>query len=227
MNILAVIAHPDDEVLGSGGTLCKLANQGHAVYTCVLCAAADARHNRPPLEVFHEEVAEAHATIGIKDTIGYEFKNIQFNVIPHLEAVKAVEAAILKFEPEWVFTHHPGDLNVDHRVCYEATMAAIRLPQRLSSNLPPTLIKKIFLMEVLSSTDWTTALDPAFRPNCHVDITNTFDKKMQALRCYANALKPPPHPRSEANIAAHANLRGAEVGLDKAEAFFVVRDLLI
>ncbi len=227
MNILVVIAHPDDEVLGGGGTLRKLANEGHDIYTCVLCATADARHDRPSLKAFNKEVEKAHQTIGIKDTFNYEFKNIQFNVIPHLEVVQAIESALLKFKPEWIFTHHPGDLNIDHRVCYEATMAAVRLPQRMSTDLPPTLIKKIFLMEVLSSTDWTTALEPAFRPTCYVDIKDTFDQKMQALHCYANALKPFPHPRSEQNIEAHARLRGSEVGFHMAEAFFVVRDLIV
>jgi LmbE family N-acetylglucosaminyl deacetylase len=227
LNILAIIAHPDDEVLGSGGTLRKLANQGHDVYTCVLCAAADARHGRPPLDVFREEVAEAHRIIGIKDTLGFEFENIKFNVIPHLSVVKAVEEALLRFTPEWIFTHHPGDLNVDHRVCYEATMAAVRLPQRMSTDLPSTMIKKIFLMEVLSSTDWTSAVDIPFRSNCHVDISDSFEDKMRALRCYANALKPDPHSRSEVNIEAHARLRGAEVNVAMAEAFFVVRDLIL
>ncbi len=227
MNILAIIAHPDDEVLGCGSTLRKLANQGNDVYTGVLCMAAGARHDRPPLDVFKDEVDEAHRIIGIRDTLGFEFENIKFNVIPHLDIVKAVEEALKRFRPEWVFTHHPGDLNVDHRVCYEATMAALRLPQRLSTDLPATMIKKVFLMEVLSSTDWTTALDTAFRPNCHVDISKTFEDKMRALRCYANALKPAPHARSEGNIEAHARLRGAEVNVVMAEAFFVVRDLIL
>lgn len=227
MNVLAIIAHPDDEVLGGGGTLRKLANEGHDVYTCVLCATADARHDRPPLEVFREEVAEAHRIIGIKDTLGFEFQNIRFNAVPHLDMVKAIEEAILRFRPDWVFTHHPGDLNVDHRVCYEATMAAVRLPQRMSTDLPMTMIRKIFLMEVLSSTDWTTPVDTPFRSNCHVDISSTFEDKMRALRCYANALKPDPHSRSEANIEAHARMRGAEVNVEKAESFFVVRDLIL
>lgn len=193
----------------------------------MLCAAAEARHDRPPLEVFNAEVAEAHSIIGIKESLGFHFENIRFNVAPHLEVVKAVEQAIRRFEPEWIFTHHPGDLNVDHRVCYEAAMAAVRLPQRLSTDLPPTMIKKIFLMEVLSSTDWTTAVDIPFRPNCYVDISATFDDKMRALRCYANAFKPAPHSRSERNIEAHARVRGAEVHVPMAEAFSVVRDLIV
>jgi LmbE family N-acetylglucosaminyl deacetylase len=225
MNILIVIAHPDDEVLGCGGTIRKLADEGHTIYTCVLCAPADARHNRPDLMEFHQAVQEAEKLIGIKDSIKYEFKNIQFNTVPHLDMVKAIEAALLKFAPEWIFTHHPGDLNIDHRICYEACMAAIRLPQRLSRMISPTLIKRVFLFEVLSSTDWNSPIGLAFQPNSFFDVKNTFDTKMQALRYYGNALQPFPHSRSEENIKALATLRGAEVGIAMAEAFCLVRDL--
>ncbi len=225
MNILFIIAHPDDEVLGCGGTLCKLADEGHDIYTCVLCAPADARHERPDLKSFQEAVEEAEKVIGIKDSIKYEFKNIQFNTVPHLEMVKAIEAAIVKFKPEWIFTHHPSDVNIDHRICYEASMAAVRLPQRFSKDMSPTLIKKIFLFEVLSSTDWSPPIGLAFQPNCFFDVKKTFDTKMQALGYYGNALKPFPHSRSRENIKALANLRGAEVGIEMAEAFCLIRDL--
>ncbi len=227
MNILLIIAHPDDEVLGCGGTLRKLADEGHDIYTCVLCAPADARHGRPDLTQFKEIVEKAEDLIGIKDSLKYEFKNIQFNTVPHLEMVKAIEAAIVKFKPEWVFTHHPSDVNIDHRVCYEASMAAIRLPQRLSKDMPVTLIKKIFLFEVLSSTDWAPSIGLAFQPNCYFDITKTFATKMQALEYYDSALKPFPHSRSRENIKALATLRGAEVSIEMAEAFCLIRDLYL
>ena len=225
MNILFIIAHPDDEVLGCGGTLRKLADEGHDIYTCVLCAPADARHERPDLKSFQGAVEEAEKVIGIKDSIKYEFKNIQFNTVPHLEMVKAIEAAIVKFKPEWIFTHHPSDVNIDHRICYEASMAAVRLPQRFSKDMSPTLIKKIFLFEVLSSTDWSPPIGLAFQPNCFFEVKKTFDTKMQALGYYGNALKPFPHSRSRENIKALANLRGAEVGIEMAEAFCLIRDL--
>ena len=225
MNILLVIAHPDDEVLGCGGTIRKLADEGHDIYTCVLCAPADARHERPDLKSFQDAVQKAESAIGVKDSLKYEFKNIQFNTVPHLEIVKAIEAAIVKFKPEWVFTHHPSDLNIDHRVCYEAGMAAIRLPQRFSKDISSTMIKKVFLFEVLSSTDWNPPIGLAFQPNCFFDVKKTFEQKIQALGYYGNALKPFPHSRSLENIKALANLRGAEVGIEMAEAFCLIRDL--
>jgi LmbE family N-acetylglucosaminyl deacetylase len=225
LNVLAVIAHPDDEVLGCGGTLLRLADAGHRIHTCVLCGNAEARHGRAALAAFREEVARAHAVLGIADSMAFEFENIRFNVVPHLEMVQAVEQAIAAFRPEWLFTHHPGDLNVDHRICYEATMAAARLPERGSTDLPPSLIRRVYLMEILSSTDWTTSVDVPFQPNSHFDVSATFERKMRALECYAGALKEPPHPRSARNVEAHARYRGAQVGLEMAEAFHLVRDV--
>ena len=149
MNILAVVAHPDDELLGCGATLKRLADAGHSVYSVVLCAPADARHNRPSIDRLQEVSQKAAKAVGIRDSLHYEFPNIKFNAVPHLDMVQAIEKAILKFRPEWIFTHHAGDLNIDHRICYETTMAAVMLPQRLSHDLPPTMIRRVFLFEVV------------------------------------------------------------------------------
>jgi LmbE family N-acetylglucosaminyl deacetylase len=171
-------------------------------------------------------VAEkASRLVGISESAGYDFKNIEFNTVPHLEMVRAIEAAILRFKPEWIFTHHPGDLNVDHRVCYEATMSAAMLPQRLSSDLAPTMISRLFLFEILSSTDWAPPVGEGFRPNSFFDVSSTFAAKLEALDAFEGALKPFPHSRSRENIRNLAHLRGAQVGFALAEAFSLIRDL--
>jgi LmbE family N-acetylglucosaminyl deacetylase len=225
LNILAVVAHPDDEILGCGGTLRKLADEGHSVFTCVLCAPADARFNRPDPGRLEEVSARAAEIVGVSGTVKHEFRNIQFNTVPHIEMVQAIESAIRKFKPGWIFTHHPGDVNIDHRVCYETTISAAMLPQRLSSNLPTTMIRKIFLFEVLSSTDWSPPVGEGFRPNSFFDISNSFQAKLDALDAFDGALKPAPHSRSRENVERLAHLRGAQVGLDLAEAFCLVRDI--
>jgi N-acetylglucosamine malate deacetylase 1 len=225
MNVLAVVAHPDDEILGCGGTLKKLADQGHRVFSCVLCSSADARYNRPSLERLNAISEEASRRIGISESLGYDFKNIQFNSVPHLDMVKAIEAAIVRFKPQWIFTHHPGDINIDHRVCYETTAAASMLPQRLSADLEPTMISRIFLFEVLSSTDWAPPLGDGFRPNSFFDVSATFEAKLGALDAFEGALKPLPHSRSRENVRNLASLRGAQVGFELAEAFSLIRDL--
>ena len=226
MNVLAVVAHPDDEILGCGGTLKKLANEGHHVFTCVLCGQADARHARPAIERFREVVRMSEEVIGVEASEKHDFPNIRFNVVPHLDLVKAVEAALVRFRPEWVFTHHPGDLNVDHRVTHDATMAAIMLPQRLTADLPVTMIRRALLFEVPSSTDWASPLADAFRPNCFVDVTSTLDDKIRALEAFDGALKPFPHARSRENIRHLAHVRGGQAGLRAAEGFTIVREIV-
>jgi N-acetylglucosamine malate deacetylase 1 len=224
MNILAVVAHPDDEILGCGATLLRLREEGHHVYSVVLCANADARSDRP--DDLHRWAAEAATMVGVEETAGYEFKNVQFNTVPHIEMVQAIEKAIERFRPEWIFTHHPSDLNVDHRVCHEVTMAAAMLPQRLTTDLPVTMIKRISLCEVVSSTDWAPPGQGSFQPNTFVDVGRTFDRKLAALEHFRGAMKPFPHSRSLENVRALAHVRGAQVGIPLAEAFVTVRDLV-
>ena len=130
MNVLAVVAHPDDEILGCGATLRRLHEEGHRVASVILCAEADARTNLPA--DLTRYAAEGARMAGIDETANHQLKNIQFNSVPHIDIVKAVEAAIERFRPEIDFTLHPRDLIIDHRVTYEATMAAVMLPQRLS-----------------------------------------------------------------------------------------------
>jgi LmbE family N-acetylglucosaminyl deacetylase len=225
MNVLCVVAHPDDELFACGATLRRLRNEGHNIYTCVLCGPADARYNRPELERLRHVSAAASEIIGVNESVQYDFKNIQFNVVPHLEMVRAIEGTIVRFRPDWIFTHHGSDLNVDHRVCYETTMSAVMLPQRMSSDLPPTQIKRVYLCEVLSSTDWAPPTEPAFRPNSFFDVRDTFEAKIAALEAFEGALKPFPHSRSRENVRHLAHLRGAQVGIELAEAFMIVRDV--
>lgn len=225
LNVLVVVAHPDDELLGCGATLRLLEQQGHNVYSCVLSGHADARYARPELERLRQISIDSSRMVGIRETVYYEFPNIRFNVVPHLEMVQALEDLIVRFRPDWVFTHHPGDLNIDHRVCYEATAAAVTLPQRLSRDLPVDLIKRVFLFEVPSSTDWALPATGGFRPNSFFNVSSTFEAKLQALRHFEGALKPHPHSRSETNVTALARVRGAQISVELAEAFCLVRDV--
>ena len=225
MNILVVAAHPDDELLGCGATIRRLTDEGHDVYSVILCANADARFNRPELDTLRQTAEAASRAIGIKESVGHDFKNIQFNVYPHLDMVRKVEEAILRFRPRWVFTHHAGDLNIDHRVCHDVTMAAVMLPQRMSADVPATMIERVYVFEILSSTDWAPSTFPQFHPNSFFDVSATLEKKIAALENFEGALKPAPHSRSAANLRNLARLRGNQIGIEAAEAFMLVRDI--
>ena len=140
------------------------------------------------------------------------------NLIQHLEIVKYIEEQIIKYQPDRIFTHHPSDLNDDHKKISEACMAAARISQR-KNNIKP--INALYFMEILSSTDWAFASSncSTFAPNVFVDINETFNKKLEALSCYKDVMREPPHPRSNEVLRGHAAYRGGQSGFLLAEAF--------
>ena len=227
MNVLVVCAHPDDEVLGPGGALAKHKINGDSIYSCILCEYVTARKNKPEHKDFLKQIRKAANIIGIKDTMFFDFPNIKMNVIPMLDLVQSIEKSIIKFKPAIIYTHHGGDLNDDHKIVFNATMAAIRLPERrIIEELPTDLIKEVLCYEVPSSTEWAAPMPEfVFRPNVFVNIEETFELKIKAFQQYEEILKEYPHPRSRENLEALAKYRGAQSGFKLAEAFMLVRGL--
>ena len=218
VSVLVVAAHPDDEVLGCGGTMSLLSRRGNSVRACFLSSLADARSSHPGKEALIGAAMRAQAVLGCGDPIFGEFENIQFNVVPHLSLVQFIENAIRTVRAEVVFTHHPSDLNDDHRCTSAACDAAVRLYQR-GVDTPP--ITGYHYMEVLSSTDWALgASQNRFVPTSFFQIGDEgVSRKLQALREYKGVMRKYPHPRSEEAIRAQASLRGAMFGVYHAEAF--------
>jgi len=227
MNVLVIAAHPDDEVLGLGGTLAKHNNAGDSTYLCILCEQVDARKNKPEHEDFKKQIQNAADILGINDTMFFNFPNIKMNTIPMIDLVKAIEKAIIKYKPEIIYTHHGGDLNDDHKIVFNATMAAIRLPERGTvGNISRNMIKEILCYETPSSTEWAAPLSEfVFKPNVFVDIKDTFKSKIIAIEQYIEIIKEYPHPRSLENLEALAKYRGSQSGLKLAEAFMLMREL--
>lgn len=229
MRVLVIAAHPDDEVLGAGGTIVKHSMNGDEVFLCILSSHAGARKVKPEQKKFISQIRRASKILGVRDIQQFDYPNIRMNTIPTIELVQAIESAIIRFKPNIVYTHHGGDLNEDHRIIFSATMAAIRLPERHpQENLPRTMIREVLTYEVLSSTEWSTPIpSTAFSPNVFVDITDTIDEKIESLKEYPETLLKPPHPRSIETIHALARLRGSQAGLMYAEAFMLMRGIRI
>ncbi len=217
---MLVVAHPDDEILGFGGTGAKIVNQGEIVQPIILCGNVDERSNQVGSDELHKNMIEANQLLGFNKPVLGDFPNIRMNTVAHIEIVKFIEKQILKFQPNRIYTHHPCDLNDDHVQISKACLVASRLFQRREDIKP---LDSIFFMEILSSTDWSfSQVKEKFEPNSFVDITETLDLKLKALSKYKKVMRPAPHPRSVEVLTGHALSRGGQSGYKYAEAFQMV-----
>lgn len=216
--VLIVVAHPDDEVLGAGGTASALTSAGVPVTSCILSGSVEVRHRRPADRELMEDIEQATSILGMQRPIMGEFPNIRMNTVPHLDLVKFIEQAIIDSVATELFTHHPSDLNDDHRQVSLACQSAARLPQRRSGL---AAITGLHFMEIASSTDWSyPSAQQCFAPTTFFQIGQQhLAKKLEALSAYRDVMRPYPHPRSLEVITGMAATRGAQFGSDYAEAF--------
>ena len=224
MNVLVVAAHPDDEVLGTGGTIARLAAGGSTVDILILGEGVTARVQDSATQsesLAHlREASRTAAEIlgaGRLDLAG--LPDNRFDSVDLLDIVKLVESAIEATRPELVLTQHGGDVNIDHHLTFRAVLAATR-------PVPDHPVRSVLAFEVGSSTEWAFGtLAPAFRPQVFFDVSATLETKMRALDAYGAELRPFPHPRSPESVEAQARRWGSGVGVDAAEAFQVVREV--
>lgn len=226
--VLIVAAHPDDEVLGCGATIARHAQAGDRVHILILADGVSARTNpgenaeagTSTASLLDARTAAARAAaeiLGAQPPRLLGLPDNRLDTLPLLDIVQRIESVIAELRPQQVYTHHSGDLNIDHRITHQAVMTACR-------PLPYTVCRRILCFEVASSTEWQTprAAD-AFLPNWFVDVRTTLARKLDALRAYADELRPWPHPRSAEAIEHLARWRGVSVGVDAAEAFMLAR----
>lgn len=215
---LVVVAHPDDEVLGAGGTIYRLTQSGNRVDVLIMSAYAQARARRPATEELSSDLKKSSEALGVTNIISGDFPNIEFNNTPHIKLVQFIETAIEETKPDVIITHWPGDTNNDHMQTALACQAAIRLFQRRNDIKP---IEACYFMEVPSSTEWTIngALN-TFSPNTFIEIgPDGVDMKLKALENYRGVMRVFPHPRSPEALKGLAAYRGGQSGLNYAEAF--------
>ena len=225
MTVLVIAAHPDDEVLGCGGTIARLAREGHDVYIAILGQGIMSRYDDASEEaaslirVLAESSRKVAKLLGAKEVFTYDLPDNQFDTVPLLKIVKIIEDLIEKLQPEAVYTHHGGDLNVDHSLVHRATLTAAR-------PVPGATVKTVYAYEVASSTEWAFGeIDTAFRPNVFTDIADTLETKLKAISLYESESRTFPHPRSPEALRAGAQRWGCAVGREAVEAFELVRDV--
>ena len=219
-SIAVIAAHPDDEVLGFGGTMRRHADAGDRVAVLILASGLAARGedaaNATAMAALREHARAANTLLGVARLDFADFPDNRMDSLPLLDVVKRVEAFLEEERPSAVYTHHAGDLNVDHRIAAQAVMTACR-------PLPASPVATILAGEVNSATEWAGPLALPFVPTEFVDIELTLAAKLKALACYAGELRDWPHPRSLRGLEALARRRGSQSGFTAAEAFVTMR----
>ncbi len=218
-SVLVIASHPDDEVLGCGGTIARLAADGSAVEILILGEGATSRCDQRSQADIHEverlelDSTRAAALLGARHVHHMRFPDNQLDQVPLLEIVKSIEGRVHEIRPQVVFTQHGGDLNIDHAITFRATLIATR----------PLLgrgVHALLAYQVPSSTEWAfSKFSPPFHPNYFVDISSTLSLKIRALDEYRTEARSFPHPRSPEALHALATTWGSTVGLSAAEAF--------
>ena len=224
--ITIIAAHADDEVLGCGGSIARHADAGARVHV-LLVADGETSRGGSAAQTGDARVAARDAAaqragrvLGCASVEMLGLPDNRLDSVALLDVVKPIEAFVAKHRPSCVYTHHAGDVNVDHRVVHDAVLAACR-PQ------PGHSVTELLFFEVPSSTEWRPpGSAPMFAPNWFVDISKTLKRKLDALREYQAELREFPHPRSLQAIEALAQWRGATAGVMAAEAFILGRKLI-
>lgn len=216
--ILVVAAHADDEVLGCGGTIARHVADGDFVHIIFMADGVSSRKDSSSKQFLARNKAriEAMNVLGVEKWYSLNFPDNRMDSLPLLDVVQALEAVIEQVQPVRIYTHHHGDLNVDHRVTHQAVMTACR-------PFPGSSVRELLTFEVMSSTEWATPALAPFVPNTFLDISNYLPKKLRALDAYDLEMRLVPHSRSVAHIKALAEHRGNCVGFMAAEAFELVR----
>ncbi len=220
-NILIVAAHPDDEVLGCGGTIAKHVTDGDKVYVLFMTNGVGSR-DASSKEIRDRWIAAQNAAdiLGIASIQQLDFPDNKMDTVALLNIVQPIEEVIDKLQPEIIYTHFIGDLNIDHQVTHKAVMTACR-PQ------PGFCVKKIYAFEVLSSTEWSYSRSKCFTPCKFFDISKYMEIKLNALSCYQQEIRSFPHARSYEMTRYLSKSRGGQVGLDAAEAFEIIREIVV
>lgn len=215
--VLVVAPHPDDEVLGAGGTIARLAKEGRAVHVAIVTSGQPPRFDAEQIRTVHAETTAAHARLGVAETHWLGFPAAELAEQPHGALNAALGRLIGELAPSLILAPHPGDIHIDHQLSFLSTLVASRPHQ---SKYPAT----IAVYETLSETNWNAPyLTPAFVPNVFVDITDSLATKLAAFALFKSQIRAAPHERSSEALSALATLRGATVHRPAAEGFVLVR----
>lgn len=221
MATMVIGAHPDDEVLGLGGTIAKLARGRHEdVFVLVVTDGSSTQYpgDEKKRIAKNEELERCCSVLGVADVSHGSLPDMQLDTVPHTDLNSLISEHVAKWRPSTVYTHYP-DVNRDHVRVFESTLVATR-------PTPDAFVRRLLLYPTPSATEWDIpVLKRPFVANTFVNIEDHLETKIEALKCYGTELRDFPHPRSPEAIRAVAQSCGLKVGLSCAEEFMLVRNI--
>lgn len=218
--ILVVAAHPDDEILGMGGTIARHALHEGAEVAVLWVSEGSSTQYPGDTEIAEQKFREAEAaarTLGVKHCIQRNLPDMRLDTVGHVQVNRVVEETVDEFGPDTVYTVHP-DVNIDHRTVFHSVMVATR-------PYAGRTVRRVLSYATTSGIEWSPPFEASFTPNCFVDVTTTIEDKVAAFACYRTETRPWPHPRSSRAIRTHAESWGSGVGWAYAEPFVLIREL--
>jgi Uncharacterized proteins, LmbE homologs len=219
MNVLVIAPHPDDEVLGCGGTITKRVAQGHTVYVCVVTKGCEPLFREEYIEKGRFECRTADKFLGVKETVFLDFPAAMLEEIKRYQLNDAILNVVQRIKPDEVYMPHRGDMQLDHKMVVDAAMVALRPKYK-------HIVKRIYAYETLSETGWDISNTVnEFIPNVYEDISDTLELKLKAMALFKSQLGVFPEARSLEALESLAKFRGATVNCKAAEAFSLIREI--
>jgi len=219
MRVLVIAPHPDDEVLGVGGTILKRVKAGDEVYVCIVTRGYMPLFQEEYVKQGRMEARAADKLLGVKETIFLDFPAVMLETVPRFEFNGRISDVIQRIAPDDVYIPHRGDMQIDHQMVVDAAMVAVRPKYKHK-------VKSVYAYETLSETGWNIPNTVnEFIPNVYEDITDTVKEKLSAMKIFKSQLEEFPNVRSIEALDALARFRGAAVNVKAAEAFSLVRTI--
>jgi len=219
MRVLVIAPHPDDEVLGVGGTIAKRANAGDEVYVCIVTKGYPPLFDQEMIEQGRRECIQADQILGVRKTVFLDLPAVMLETVPRYELNQKIAEVVQNVDPDEVYIPHRGDMQIDHQMVVDAAMVAVR-PR--GKRYP----KRVYAYETLSETGWNIPnTTNEFIPTVYEDISDTIDAKISAMSVFRSQLSQFPEARSIGAIEALARFRGATVGVQAAESFSLIREI--